>query len=120
MTSGCVSGRGRVARGMWAAGDGQQCPMAQHSGPSLLLRAFSGSTHHCLGYAQTFDQALALLKTQGYIETEDFRERSRAIPPEHAALSPPNRGDALPAPVGPRRVTRGKKTARATRQSDST
>ena len=40
MTSGCVPWRGRVARGMWEAGDVQQCPMAQYSSPSLLLRAF--------------------------------------------------------------------------------
>ena len=106
---------------MWAVrivrhSDGREAYLADVGGGY----SFSGSTNHCLGYAQTFDQALALLKTQGYIDIEDFCERSRAIPPEDAAPSPPNRGDALPAPVGPRRVTRGKKTARATRQSDST
>ena len=106
---------------MWAVrivrhADGREAYLADVGGGY----SFSGSTNYCLGYTQTFDQALALLKTQGYIDIEDFRERSRAIPPEHAVPSPPNRRDALPAPVGPRRVTRGKKTARATRQSDST
>ena len=106
---------------MWAVrivrhADGREAYLADVGGGY----SFSGSTNHCLGYAQTLDQALALLKTQGYVDIEDFRERSQAIPPEHAVPSPPNRRDALPAPVGPRRVTRGKKTARAKRQSDST
>lgn len=106
---------------MWAVrivrhADGREAYLADVGGGY----SFSGSTNYCLGYAQTLDKALALLKTQGYIDIEDFRERSRAIPPAHAAPSPPNRGDALPAPVGPRRVTRGKKKARAKRKSDST